>query len=401
MPVEVLMPSLSPTMKSGKLSKWLKKEGDYIKQGEVIAEVETDKAIMEVEVIESGIIGKLLVNSGTDVNVNALIALLLSEEEDSKSLEGYSPSIVEANKIVEIDKKVFESPTIHSSNNIQNRILASPISKKLAAENNIDLSEIKGSGPGQRVIKSDVLLKIEKKNMHSDTSHKVDNYTLIPHSSMRKVIASRLTAAKQNIPHFYLSLDCGIDKLIHLRQKININQLDNKISINDLILKATGLTLVDVPELNSSWCDEGIKRYNTVDISVAVGISEGLITPIVRNVDQKTLTTISKEVKDLIEKARKGKLIPEQYQGGGFTISNLGNNGVKRFEAIINPPQSAILAIGCANKQPIVDNDNNIVISTMITLTISCDHRVIDGLVAAKWLSTLKQYIENPMNILI
>ena len=425
MPIKILMPALSPTMTSGNLAKWSKKEGDEIKAGDVIAEIETDKATMEVEAVDEGILAKIVVPEGAnEVAVNSLIAVLLEEDEDKSALEGF----VEANS-GGAEKKAEEEKAAPASNKIHTveqalpqddgraqepapapvsneKVFASPLAKRIAQQQNIDLSRIQGSGPNGRIIKADLEGGAPASRAARNTgivSRNPEEYKVVPHSMMRKVIAQRLTESKQNIPHFYLNVECNLDKLMEARADINaMSDPDDpyKISVNDLVIKAVAYALRDVPEANGSWADDGALMHNNVDVSVAVAIDDGLITPIVRNADQKSLIEISNEMKSLAKKAREGKLSPEEYQGGGFTISNLGMYNIKRFNAIINPPQSAILAVGAGEKRPVII-DNELSISTIMDVTLSCDHRIVDGAVGANFVNAFKDYIEHPVKMLI
>jgi pyruvate dehydrogenase E2 component (dihydrolipoamide acetyltransferase) len=402
MPIEILMPALSPTMTEGNLSKWLKKEGDRISPGDVIAEIETDKATMEVEAVDSGIIGKLFVAEGTEnVGVNQLIALILEEGEDQSLIANYLPKII-GNKIIIAEPVI--NKTIIESKNDESRIMASPLAKKIATNESIDLSKITGTGPHGRIIKDDVLESLKtpaNKILASDSTRSLEEYRKIPNNNMRKTIAKRLTQSKQTIPHFYLSVECNIDKLLNIRAQMNEVAGDAyKLSVNDFIIKATSMALKLVPEANASWSDEAILQYCNIDISVAVAIDGGLITPIIKNADQKSLSCISNEMKNLAAKARGGKLAPEEFQGGGFSISNLGMFGIKNFNAIINSPQGAILAIGASGKRPAVI-DNQIVIANIMDVTLSSDHRVVDGAVGAAFLKEFKKFIENPLAMLV
>lgn len=407
------MPALSPTMKEGNLAKWLKKEGDKIKAGEVIAEIETDKATMEVEAVDEGILGKILVVAGTEnVAVNTCIALILEQGENSDSLANYQVATTNQqspDKSTEINNH-SNNPTITINNTIapanesSPKIKASPLAKRVAQNANLSLVGIIGSGPGGRIIKNDVLQAIQQQGSAVKAIKRNPNLTTaIKNSNIRKVIASRLQQSKQTVPHFYLSCEFNVDKLNEMRATINSNAPCNdkgeptyKISVNDIIIKATAMALKKVPSANASWTDEAILQYNNVDIAVAVAIDGGLITPIIKNADQKSLQEISIEAKSLIKKARDGKLQPEEFQGGSFSISNLGMFGIDQFCAIVNPPQSCILAVSQAVEKPIVEH-KQIKIATMVNFTISCDHRVVDGAVAAEFLKALRLYIEQPI----
>lgn len=416
MPIEILMPALSPTMKEGNLAKWVKKEGDKVKAGEVIAEIETDKATMEVEAVDEGILGKILIPEGSEnVAVNSCIALLLEEGEDKKSLEDYvikqdPATILQPEKTEKKEEKSSTATVPTSSNQALNRdfIKASPLAKRIAKSENVNLALISGSGPHGRIIKDDVLefLSSKKPSAGIIQRHPQEFYP-IKNSNIRKVIAKRLLESKQTIPHFYLSCEFKLDKLSELRMILNesatIDQKGNpayKISVNDLMIKAVAMALKKVPEANCAWSDEAILIYNNIDISVAVAIDGGLITPIIKNADQKTIVEISIEMKQLAKKAKEGKLQPEEFQGGSFSISNLGMYGIDNFSAIVNPPQSCILAISRAIEKPVVEN-GQIKIGTMMNVSLSCDHRSVDGAVGAEFLKALRRYVEQPILMLV
>lgn len=420
MPIEILMPALSPTMKEGNLAKWVKKEGDKIKAGEVIAEIETDKATMEVEAVDEGTLGKILITEGTEnVAVNSCIALILGDGEDKKSLENYvSASVAKKVDEVKIVEEKKSAPILDNSINLtqnsaknssdSNLFKASPLAKRIAKEEGVILSQISGSGPHGRIIKDDVLGFIKNGGSRQGFVHRnPQEFYAVKNNNVRKVIAKRLLESKQTVPHFYLSCEFKIDKLNELRHALNeVAELDEagnpsyKISVNDLIIKATAMALKKVPEANSSWSDEAILIYNNIDISMAVAIDGGLITPIIKNADQKSIQAISKESKQLAKKAREGKLAPEEFQGGTFSISNLGMFGIDNFSAIVNPPQSCILAVARAVEKPIVEH-GQIKIGHMMNVTLSCDHRVVDGAIGAEFLKALRRYIEHPiLNIL-
>lgn len=424
MPIEILMPALSPTMKEGNLAKWIKKEGEKIKAGEVIAEIETDKATMEVEAVDEGILAKILVTEGTEnVAVNSCIALLLENGEDKKLLDGYSikaSTEKTQDNTNNIENKKSQPTAIHhnnQSNLIQENsqikeptdsqsIKASPLAKRIAREENIQLSQISGSGPKGRIIKDDILDFIKggsNISRNGIVKRNPQEFNILKNNNIRKIIAKRLLESKQNVPHFYLSCEFKIDKLLELRSAINEvaprDESDNptyKISVNDLIIKATSMALKKVPEANSSWHDDAILIYNNIDIAMAVAIDGGLITPIIRNADQKSVQTISIETKQLVKKAREGNLALEEFQGGSFSISNLGMYGIDNFSAIINPPQSCILAVARAVEKPIVEH-GQIKIAHMMNVTLSSDHRSVDGAVGAEFLKALRHYIENPI----
>jgi pyruvate dehydrogenase E2 component (dihydrolipoamide acetyltransferase) len=393
-------------MKSGNLTKWHKKEGDEVSSGDLIAEIETDKATMEVEAADDGVIAKILVQEGSkNIPVHSLIALLSVEGEDSASLN-LAPE--EPEQETESD----QPKTTHSHMDDNTRIIASPLAKRIAKNEGIDLSSLKASGPQGRIIKQDVLSKIPNKSQTQpdrlsaptpivQVFEAESNHEEIPNTNLRRIVAERLSYSKQNIPHFYLSIECNIDKLLAVREELNASDhVNTKISVNDLIVSAVAKSLKEVQEVNASWNEDSIIYYKDVHVSVAVAIDGGLITPIVKFADRKRIEEISREIKSLGEKAKAGKLSPEEFQGGGFTVSNLGMYGIKQFQAIINPPQSCILAIGAGVKRPVVIN-HQIKISTIMDVSLSCDHRVVDGVVGAKFLSKFKNFIENPLYIIM
>nr|CAH7767313.1 unnamed protein product [Callosobruchus chinensis] len=415
MPIEILMPALSPTMSKtgGKIVRWCKKEQDKVEIGDVIAEIETDKAIMEFESVDEGVLAKILVSEGTSgVPVNQLIALMLEEGEDKSELDLASAVNTKVEKEVEADFSVSSNPSISSSSSMssqcvtlgskkedratENRIKVSPLAKKIAQNEGVDIKRLKGTGPYGRIIKADVLEFLDQTKSYE----RFEENTTVEVSNMRQVIAQRLVESKQNIPHFYLTVDCHVDKLISLKNEVNSANENNKVTINDLIIKAVAFSMKKFPDINSSWIDTKIVRYSNIDISIAVALEDGLITPIVKNADEKSVLSISKEVKDLVSRARSGKLKPEEFQGGGFTISNLGMFGIKTFSAIINPPQSCIMAVGESKKQPVVIGEK-IEIAEIMTVTLSVDHRAVDGALGAKFLNAFKYYIENPTVMLL
>lgn len=432
MPIEILMPALSPTMKEGNLAKWLKKEGDKISAGEVIAEIETDKATMEVEAVDEGILGKILIEQATEnVAINTVIALILEDGEDKKALDSYKiepanktpdkaeekpaekPKKNEEKKI----EKVISTPPI-TQNYQQNKapsgqdyaseiVKASPLAKRIARENNVSLFQVDGSGPYGRVVKDDVIDFLKYGGGSGVIRRNVQEFREIKNNNIRKVIAKRLLESKQTIPHFYLSCEFNISKLLELRVTLNEEaplgengKPSYRVSVNDLIIKAVAMALKKVPEANSSWSEEAVLIYNNIDISVAVAIDGGLITPIVKNADQKNIKDISVEVKQLVKKAREGKLQPEEFQGGSFSISNLGMFGIDNFSAIVNPPQSCILSVSRAVEKPIVEK-GKITTASMMNVTLSSDHRSVDGAVGAEYLKVLRNYIEKPVLMLI
>lgn len=419
MPIKILMPALSPTMEHGNLAKWIKKEGDAVSAGEVIAEIETDKATMEVEAVDEGVLAKIIVPEGAqEVAVNSLIAVLLEEDEDSSILDDFiakesvitSPSASSESKPEDkpaISETQVVNPKVESKQSIPSkvftageRIFASPLAKRIAAMEGISLSNVVGTGPHGRIIKADVLAGGHAKGR---ISRHPEEYRLVQNSNMRKVIAKRLLESKLTVPHFYLSIDCIMDSILEARAQVNASFGDDKskkLSVNDFVIMAAAKALKDVPEANASWSDDAIMMYNNIDISIAVAIDGGLITPVIRNADQKEITNISSEMKDLAKRARENALKPEEFQGGGFSISNLGMYGIKSFNAIVNPPQGCILAVGMSSKRTIVVEDK-IEIKTMMDVNLSCDHRVVDGAIGAMFLAAFKKYIESPVLMFI
>ncbi|HJK85074.1 MAG TPA: pyruvate dehydrogenase complex dihydrolipoamide acetyltransferase [Candidatus Megaira endosymbiont of Stentor roeselii] len=412
MPIKILMPALSPTMTEGNLAKWVKKEGEKISAGEVIAEIETDKATMEVEAVDEGVIAKILIPEGTEgVQVNSLIAVLIEEDEEDADIEAFIAKFNTSEKTVEksAKEKTLESTEVKlasvsasTSTSAQGittnkRIFASPLAKRIAALEGISLSNIIGSGPHGRIIKNDILSAA--KNTKGTIRRDNEEYRLVPNNNMRKVIAKRLLESKLTVPHFYLSIECIMDSVVNVRAQINANfesDKDKRLSVNDFIILACGKALKEVPAANASWTDSAIMLYNNVDISVAVAIEGGLITPIIKNADQKDIVKISSEMKDLAKRARENALAPEEFQGGGFSISNLGMYGIKSFSAIVNPPQGCIMAVGISSKRPVIIDDK-VEIRTIMDVTLSCDHRVVDGAVGAEFLAAFKKYIEAPI----
>ncbi len=395
---KILMPALSPTMTEGIINQWLVKVGDNVKAGDIIAEIETDKATMEVEAVDEGKITHLLEDTANkQIPVNSVIAII--DGDDSEIIENkikIDSNSKDTNDIeIQKTKQILDSKISQNNNskNSDDRLKASPLVKKIAKENNLDLSKFNGTGPDGRIIKRD----IDSNNIAEEipnTSLKGD--ITIP-STMRKVIAKRTLEAKQKIPHFYLTIESNVDKLISLRSKINENNLV-KVSFNDLIVKAIGLAMKKNPNTNVYWQNEKIYQLNDIDVSVAVAIDEGLITPIIKNADSKGLNIISSEIRELAKLAKTNSLTPEQYTGGSITVSNLGMFGISEFAAIISPPQSSILAIGKIIKKPIVVDDE-VVVGNTLKSTLSADHRVLDGAVAGKLLKDFNDIIEDPFEI--
>jgi len=433
MAIEIFMPALSPTMEKGTLAKWLVKEGDKVESGDVIAEIETDKATMEVESIDDGTVAKILVAEGTDdVPVGKLIALLAEEGEDAKDVEVPSdepkkeatpaPEAKEEAPAPEAKPAASPAPAPTPASASGDRIKASPLAKRIAKQEGLDLAAVTGSGPHGRIVKRDVEAALEggtakaaaaasapasapaaapvsatEYGPHDDIPYREERL-----SNMRKTIAKRLTESKTTVPHFYLTIDCEMDKLMAQRKDLNAKLADSgvKLSVNDFIIRAVALALKKVPAANVQYAGDKMYWYERADISVAVAIDGGLVTPVVRGADNMGLAEISSTVKDLATRARDGKLMPEDYAGGTFSISNLGMYGIKEFGAVINPPQGGILAIGAGEQRPVV-KDGALAVATVMSCTMSCDHRAIDGAVGAEFLAAFKGYIEDPITMLL
>ena len=427
MSVNILMPALSPTMEEGTLTKWLVKEGDRIQSGDLIAEIETDKATMEFEAVDEGIIGKILISEGSEgVKVNSPIAVILDEGEELEANEEADQTLpAEPKNQKNAPEGVVE--TKKPSNNViqtsHTRIFATPLARRLAKEKGVDLDSITGSGPHGRIVKNDIL-DVNPTNF-DDNQESLEGSTLrtgvkqvsnssimdlysdrefkeIPLSSMRRTVATRLTEAKQNVPHFYLRKEIVIDELLRVRARINAHlaEKSNKLSINDFIIKACALALQTVPMANAVWAEDKILQLKSSDIAVAVSVEDGLFTPVIRDADVKSLSNLSKEMKELAEKARSKKLMPNEYQGGSFSISNLGMFGVDNFDAVINPPHGAILAVGRGVKKPVVNENETITVANVMSLTLSADHRVIDGALGAELLQSISKYLGDPVLML-
>ncbi|MBH64635.1 MAG: pyruvate dehydrogenase complex dihydrolipoamide acetyltransferase [Alphaproteobacteria bacterium] len=439
MPTTITMPALSPTMTEGTLARWLIKEGDNVSAGDIIAEIETDKATMEVEAVDEGAVGQLLIPEGTEgVPVNQPIAVLLEEGEDASSLDGFlppqaaSPALAPAGEASPVVQSAPAAPPETASTPVPalapipndagsggERIFASPLARRMAEKAGLDLTSIRGTGPRGRIVKADIEAALSGAPVEASVPPAqaapapapviaapspvvaTGESQVVPHSNMRKVIARRLLESKQTVPHFYLTVDCEIDRLLAMRKELNERDgADYKISVNDFVIRAVALALQKNSEANASWSEEGMVRHGSIDVSVAVAIEAGLITPIIRNADHKGLAMISAEMKDLAGRARDGKLMPEEYQRGTFSISNLGMYGIREFSAIINPPQSAILAVGAGEQRPVV-KDGALSVATVMSCTLSCDHRVVDGALGAQLLGTFKNLIEDPMTMLL
>lgn len=407
-PKLILMPALSPTMQSGNLAKWLVGEGQEVKSGDVIAEIETDKSVMELESSFSGKFGKILVAAGTrDVAVNIPIAVLLSDGESVNDIDSFlqkhgSPAkpCVETTPAANVDRgnKSADKKVSSADTSVLNRVKASPVAKKIARAKGIDLNSLHGTGPGNRIIKDDVVCATPKPE-----AAQANEFEVIPASNMRRIIAARLLESKTTVPHFYLEAECIIDDLSKMRETLNIElqaQEKPKLTINDFIVKAVALALRKNPDMNASWQGESIIKYRDINVCVAVAIDGGLVTPVIRMADKLGIADISNTIKLLALKARQGKITPEDLTGGTFTISNLGMYGIPNFSAIINAPQAAILAVGAGVDRPVV-KDGAIAIANVMSVTLSVDHRVVDGALGAQFLSAFKMYIEKPALMLI
>ncbi|MES2729613.1 MAG: pyruvate dehydrogenase complex dihydrolipoamide acetyltransferase [Pseudomonadota bacterium] len=413
MPVNILMPALSPTMTEGTLAKWLKNEGDKVKPGDVLAEIETDKATMEVEAVDAGTIGKILIAAGTaNVAVNTPIAILLEAGEGAADLAkapAAAPVAKATNDAPVLAVKTASAPAAAPvSTQSGARVFATPLARRVAAQRGIDLKTVRGTGPHGRVVRKDVETVqpggqsiARSASAGPDARQLADllgmSYTAQPNSNIRKVIANRLSESKQTVPHFYLSVDCEIDALLRARAMLNdAAKGAYKLSVNDFVIKAVAMALKSYPAANVAWTDAAILQYDHADISVAVATPNGLITPIIKAAETKTLAQISSSMKDLAGRARDGKLKPEEFQGGTFSISNLGMYGISHFGAIINPPQACILAVGAGIEKPVVRN-GQLAVGTVMTCTLSVDHRAVDGAVGAEFLQFFKRNIENPI----
>jgi pyruvate dehydrogenase E2 component (dihydrolipoamide acetyltransferase) len=438
MPIDIKMPALSPTMEEGKLAKWLVKEGDTVSSGDIMAEIETDKATMEFEAVDEGVIGKILVAEGTDgVKVGTVIAVLAGEGEDASAVAA-APAKTEAPKAAPKAAEaapapaaapatpVTSAPAASATASKEGRVAASPLAKRVAADKGVDLATVKGSGPNGRIVRADVEgakaapakpaaaapapaaatteAKAPAVDMAPETRALLDDR--VPHSveklsGMRKVIAKRLTQSKQEAPHIYLSVDVNLDKLLALRGEINsmLEKQGVKVSVNDMLVKALGRALVDVPECNVTFAGNELIKYARADVSVAVSIPGGLITPIVTDASGKSFSQIARDMKDLGTRAREGKLAPTEYQGGTASISNMGMMGIKQFSAVINPPQSTIMAIGAGDKRPWVLPDGTLGVAPVMTATGSFDHRAVDGADGARLMAAFREYVETPLSM--
>ena len=444
MPINITMPALSPTMEEGNLAKWLVKEGDTVKSGDVIAEIETDKATMEVEAVDEGVVAKIVVPAGTEgVKVNSLIAILAADGEDvgaaaagggsakaeAPKAEAKAESPKEAEKPAAAAAPAAAAPVAQSSGD---GLFSSPLARRIAKDAGIDIKAIAGSGPHGRVVKSDVEKAVASggakpaaaaapaaaasaapaaapKGMSEEAVLKLfeqGSYELVPHDGMRKTIAKRLQESKQTIPHFYVSVDVELDALLALRAQINSSAPEKegkpayKVSVNDMVIKAMALALRDVPDANVSWTDSNMVKHKHADVGVAVSIPGGLITPIIRKAETKSLSAISNEMKDLGKRAKERKLKPEEYQGGTTAVSNMGMMGVSNFAAVVNPPHATILAVGAGTERVVVKKGQMVIVNAM-TVTLSTDHRAVDGALGAELLGAFKRYMESPMGMLV
>lgn len=425
MPISILMPALSPTMEEGTLAKWHVKEGDVVSSGDVLAEIETDKATMEIEAIEEGTVAKLLIAEGTEaVLVNTAIAIILEDGEDASALEGFDVNAEGAPVVAEVETAPAPEavPTASEKPNTQtpkgSRIFSSPLARRIASQEGVDIASLSGTGPRGRVVKKDVeaalvggapkapatLLALpsgQQPAIDPRAYFEDGSYDEVPLDKMRMTIARRLTQSKQEIPHYYISVDCELDALLQARKDLNAHADEGvKISVNDFVVRAAALALKKVPDVNVSYSGNAVLKHHHADIGIAVAIDGGLITPIIAKADEKGLAAISAAAKDLALRARERKLKPSEFEGGGFSISNLGMFGVKNFTAVINPPQSAILAVGAGEPRPVI-KDGQVTAATVMTVTLSCDHRVIDGALGAQFLQVFKRHIELPASMLM
>ena len=419
MSVSVLMPALSPTMTDGTLARWLVKEGDSVKSGDVIAEIETDKATMEVEALDDGVVAKLAVAEGTqNVAVNAVIAVLAEDGEsvdDALAAVAAAPTAasptpqqadVPVAPVVPVQTSPVQPVATAAPTTATNRVFASPLARRIAADAGLDLARLSGTGPHGRIIRADVEEAISAGPARQAVSPPPASASqaeqrFVPHNAMRRVIADRLQQSKQTAPHFYLTVDCEIDNLLAARKALNEAAEDGvKISVNDMVVKAAAAALMAEPDVNGYFEAEGCRYFSAADICVAVAVDGGLVTPVIHDVQNLGLADISRKTTDLASRARAGTLDPSEYAGGSFTISNLGMFGIREFAAVINPPQSAILAVGAGEQRPVVKN-GELAVATVMTVTLSADHRIVDGALGAKWLQAFKRAIEQPVTMLL
>jgi pyruvate dehydrogenase E2 component (dihydrolipoamide acetyltransferase) len=420
MTIKILMPALSPTMTDGKLAKWFKAEGDQVAAGDILAEIETDKATMEMEAVDDGVLGKIVIAEGTEgVAINSLVAVMLEEGEDVSAADAAAstapaPQATPPEEAAPAAQPAPQAALVEKGE----RIFASPLAKRMAADAGIDVAVISGSGPHGRIVKSDIEAAMAGGAQAAPAAAQapsgvpslpaiipsMGSYTEIPNSSARKIIAERLTASSRDIPSYMVTVDCEIDRLLEMRKDLNDRSPEGedayKISVNDFIIRAIALAMRKVPGVNTSWTEAAIQQYDDIDVSVAVATEDGLITPIIRSADQKDLAKISIEMKDLALRARDNKLMPEEFQGGGFTVSNLGMYGAKEFTSIINPPQSCILSVGAGEQRAVV-KDGALSIATVMTCTLASDHRTVDGALSAQFLQVFKTMVEDPLTMLL
>ncbi len=420
MTIKILMPALSPTMTDGKLAKWFKAEGDQVAAGDILAEIETDKATMEMEAVDDGVLGKIVIAEGTEgVAINSLVAVMLEEGEDVSAADAAAstapaPQATPPEEAAPAAQPAPQAALVEKGE----RIFASPLAKRMAADAGIDVAVISGSGPHGRIVKNDIEAAMAGGAQAAPATAQapsgvpslpaiipsMGSYTEIPNSSARKIIAERLTASSRDIPSYMVTVDCEIDRLLEMRKDLNGRSPDGenayKISVNDFIIRAIALAMRKVPGVNTSWTEAAIQQYDDIDVSVAVATEDGLITPIIRSADQKDLAKISIEMKDLALRARDNKLMPEEFQGGGFTVSNLGMYGAKEFTSIINPPQSCILSVGAGEQRAVV-KDGALSIATVMTCTLASDHRTVDGALSAQFLQVFKTMVEDPLTMLL
>lgn len=420
MTIKILMPALSPTMTDGKLAKWFKAEGDQVAAGDILAEIETDKATMEMEAVDDGVLGKIVIAEGTEgVAINSLVAVMLEEGEDVSAADA-AASTAPAPQATPPEEAAPAAQPAPQATLVEKgeRIFASPLAKRMAADAGIDVAVISGSGPHGRIVKNDIEAAMAGGAQAAPATAQapsgvpslpaiipsMGSYTEIPNSSARKIIAERLTASSRDIPSYMVTVDCEIDRLLEMRKDLNGRSPDGenayKISVNDFIIRAIALAMRKVPGVNTSWTEAAIQQYDDIDVSVAVATEDGLITPIIRSADQKGLAKISIEMKDLALRARDNKLMPEEFQGGGFTVSNLGMYGAKEFTSIINPPQSCILSVGAGEQRAVV-KDGALSIATVMTCTLASDHRTVDGALSAQFLQVFKTMVEDPLTMLL
>lgn len=435
MAIEITMPALSPTMEEGTLAKWNVKIGDTVEAGDIIAEIETDKATMEVEAVDEGVVAQILVEAGSEgVKVNAVIAVLAEEGEDASSVaapaaktaEKPAPQAEAKSEAAPVAKEVGSTPVkLQDVGDGDSRIKASPLARRIAALKGIDLSSLKGSGPHGRIVKKDVESAttgapskaapsasaasapaspdgLILPQILDDRIYAPDSYELVPLDGMRKTVAKRLTQSFMQVPHFPLNVEIALDELLAFRSRINAAAPEGvKVSVNDMLIKASALALKAEPDCNASYSDNGIAYHKAAHVSVAVAVEGGLITPVIFDAEKKGLSTIAAEMKDLATRARERKLKPQEYTGGTFSISNLGMFGIKSFASIINPPEGMILSVGAGAKQPVVGADGELTVGTIMTVTLTCDHRVIGGAEGARWLAAFKRFVETPESMLL